>query len=53
MAKLFRKRKITCGLQQQLMEMILKLFTQLQNKLNQFIKDHIIDECPEDDSDLF
>ena len=53
MAKLFRKRKIICGLQQQLMEMILKLFTQLQSKIKQFIKNHIIDKCPKEHDDLF
>ena len=31
------------------MEMILKLFTQLQNKIKQFIKDHIIDEVDPND----
>ncbi len=31
------------------MEMILKLFTQLQSKIKQFIKDHIIDEVDPND----
>ena len=43
------------------METISKLFTQLQNKcvpevktwIQQWVKDHIIDECPEEDADLF
>ena len=35
------------------MEMILKLFTLLQSKIKQFIKDHIIDECPEEYDDIF
>ena len=35
------------------METILKLFTSLQNKIKQFIKDHIIDKCPEEYDDIF
>ena len=35
------------------MEMILKLFTTLQNKIKQFIKNHIIDECPKEYDDIF
>ena len=35
------------------MEMILKLFTLLQSKIKQFIKDHIIDECPKEYDDIF
>ena len=35
------------------MEMILKLFTTLQSKIKQFIKNHIIDECPEEYDDIF
>ena len=35
------------------MEMILKLFTTLQNQIKQFIKNHIIDECPEEYDDIF
>ena len=35
------------------METILKLFTLLQSKIKQFIKDHIIDECPEEYDDIF
>ena len=31
------------------MEMILKLFIQLQSKIKQFIKDHIIDEVDPND----
>ena len=37
----------------QLMEMISKLFTSLQSKIKQFIKNHIIDECPKRDNDIF
>jgi len=33
--------------------MISKLFTSLQNKIKQFIKDHILDECPEEYDDIF
>jgi len=29
--------------------MVIKLLTQLQNKIKQFIKDHIIDECDPND----
>ena len=35
------------------MEMISKLFTSLQSKIKQFIKNHIIDECPEEYDDIF
>ena len=43
------------------METILKLFTQLKTKcvpkvkiwVQQWVKKHIIDECPEEDADLF
>ena len=35
------------------MEIISKLFTSLQNKIKQFIKNHIIDECPEKYDDIF
>ena len=35
------------------MEMILKLFTTLQSKIKQFIKNHIIDECPKKYDDIF
>ena len=35
------------------MEMILKLFTTLQSKIKQFIKNHIIDECPKEYDDIF
>ena len=35
------------------MEMILKLYTLLQSKIKQFIKNHIIDECPEEYDDIF
>ena len=35
------------------MEMISKLFTSLQNKIKQFIKNHIIDECPKEYDDIF
>ena len=35
------------------MEMILKLFIQLQNKIKQFIKNHIIDKCPKEYDDFF
>ena len=35
------------------MEMISKLFITLQNKIKQFIKDHIIDKCPEEYDDIF
>ena len=35
------------------MEMILKLFITLQNKIKQFIKNHIIDECPKEYDDIF
>ena len=35
------------------METILKLFTSLQNRIKQFIKDHIIDKCPEEYDDIF
>ena len=35
------------------METITKLFTSLQSKIKQFIKDHIIDECPEEYDDIF
>ena len=33
--------------------MILKLFTTLQSKIKQFIKNHIIDECPKEYDDIF
>ena len=42
-----------CGQQIQLMETISKLFTSLQSKIKQFIKDHIIDKCPEEYDDIF
>ena len=35
------------------MEMISKLFIALRNKIKQFIKDHIIDKCPEEYDDIF
>ena len=35
------------------MEMILKLFTTLQSKIKQFIKNHIIDKCPKEYDDIF
>ena len=35
------------------MEIISKLFTSLQSKIKQFIKNHIIDECPEKYDDIF
>ena len=35
------------------MEMILKLFITLQNKIKQFIKNNIIDECPKEYDDIF
>ena len=35
------------------METISKLFTSLQSKIKQFIKNHIIDECPEEYDDIF
>ena len=35
------------------METILKLFTTLQSKIKQFIKNHIIDECPKEYDDIF
>ena len=35
------------------MEMILKLFTTLQSKIKQFIKNHIIDECPKEYDNIF
>ena len=35
------------------MGMISKLFITLQNKIKQFIKDHIIDKCPEKYDDIF
>ena len=35
------------------MGMILKLFITLQNKIKQFIKNHIIDECPKEYDDIF
>ena len=43
------------------METVTKLITQLQSKcipkvkfwVQQWVKDHIVDECPEEDSDLF
>ena len=35
------------------MEMILKLYTLLQSKIKQFIKNHIIDKCPEEYDDIF
>ena len=35
------------------MEMISKLFIALRNKIKQFIKDHIIDKCPEECDDIF
>ena len=35
------------------MEMILKLYTLLQSKIKQFIKNHIIDECPEEYDNIF
>ena len=45
--------KIICGQQIQLMEMISKLFTLLQSKIKQFIKNHIIDKCPEEYDNIF
>ena len=35
------------------METISKLFTSLQNKIKQFIKNHIVDKCPEEYDDIF
>jgi len=35
------------------MEMILKLFTSLQNKIIKFIKKHILDKCPEEYDNIF
>ena len=35
------------------MEIISKLFTSLQSKTKQFIKNHIIDECPEEYDNIF
>lgn len=35
------------------MEMILKLYILLQSKIKQFIKNHIIDECPKEYDDIF
>ena len=35
------------------METISKLFTLLQSKIKQFIKNHIIDECPEEYDNIF
>ena len=35
------------------MEIISKLFTSLQSKIKKFIKNHIIDECPEEYDDIF
>ena len=35
------------------MEIILKLFTLLQSKIKQFIKNHIVDECPKEYDDIF
>ena len=35
------------------MEMILKLYILLQSKIKQFIKNHIIDECPEEYDNIF
>ena len=35
------------------MEIISKLFTSLQSKIKQFIKNHIIDECPEEYDNIF
>ena len=35
------------------METISKLFTLLQSKIKQFIKNHIIDKCPEEYDDIF
>ena len=35
------------------MEIISKLFTTLQSKIKQFIKNHIIDECPKEYDDIF
>ena len=35
------------------MEMILKLYTLLQSKIKQFIKNHVIDECPKEYDDIF
>ena len=35
------------------MEMILKLYTLLQSKIKQFIKNHIVDKCPEEYDDIF
>ena len=35
------------------METISKLLITLQNKIKQFIKDHIIDKCPEEYDDIF
>ena len=43
--------KIICGQQIQLMETISKLFTLLQSKIKQFIKNHIIDERPKEYDD--
>ena len=35
------------------MEIISKLFTSLQSKIKQFIKNHIIDDCPEEYDNIF
>ena len=35
------------------METISKLFISLQSRIKQFIKDHIIDKCPEEYDDIF
>ena len=35
------------------MEMMSKLFITLRNKIKQFIKNHIIDECPKEYDDIF
>ena len=35
------------------MEMISKLFIALRNKIKQFIKDHIVEKCPEEYDDIF
>ena len=35
------------------MEMISKLFTLLQSKIKKFIKNHIIDKCPEEYDNIF
>ena len=35
------------------MEMISKLFISLRSKIKQFIKNHIIDECPKEYDNIF